>query len=92
MAPTRSASAYQLHVELHGLTLTDLVEKVAQRALLALPPHEREQYLNAARREVEAVLREHIVAFDTCGLSAICGDSEPYDPWPPAGQDGAARG
>ena len=82
MASARSSSAFQLHVDLRGLSLLDLVDRVARAALAVLPEDSQARYLEAARRQVEAVLRDHIVAFDTCGLSAICQDSEPFDPWP----------
>lgn len=92
MAGARSPSAFQLHVDLQGLSLPELVDRVARAALAALPPEMQRSYLEPARAEVEKVLRQHIVAFDTCGLSAICGDSEPFDPWPATSYAGSAAG
>lgn len=83
MAPARAPSTYQLHVELAGLTLTELVDEVVDQALLALPHDDRRRYLDEARSRVERVLRRHIVAFDTCGMGSLCQDSARYDPWLP---------
>ncbi|MBE3597389.1 MAG: hypothetical protein IMX02_00775 [Limnochordaceae bacterium] len=82
MAAVRTRSTYQLHVELGGLTLMELVDEVAEQALLALPESERRRYLPEVRARVEQVLRRHIVAYDTCGLGSLCQDGEPFDPWP----------
>lgn len=82
MSRTRSPQTFQLHLELKGLDLAHFVDKVTQSALSVLPPELQERFLPEARLAVEEVLREHIVAFDTCGLSSFCQDSEPYDPWP----------
>lgn len=83
MPQTRSPQTFQLHLELRGLDLSRFVEKVARGALSVLPPELQERYLEQARLAVEEILRQHVVAFDTCGLSSLCQDSEPYDPWPP---------
>ncbi|MEW6044872.1 MAG: hypothetical protein AB1609_00080 [Bacillota bacterium] len=84
MAAVRSPSTYQLHLDLGGLTLAELVDVVVEQALLPLPEADRRRYLPQVRANVERVLRKHVVAYDACGMGSICRDSERYDPWPQA--------
>ncbi|HEY8424976.1 MAG TPA: hypothetical protein VIK73_03050 [Limnochordales bacterium] len=86
MSPVRTRSVHQLHVELSGLTLPELVDVVAEQALLPLPEPERRRYMAQVRANVERVLRKHIVALDMCGLADVCQSSQPYDPWEGAPQ------
>lgn len=82
MPTVRAPDVKQLHVDLGGLTLPELVEIVVEQALLPLPEADRRRYLPQARQNVERVLRRHIVAYDMCGMSTVCQSSEPFDPWP----------
>ncbi len=86
MSAVRTRSVHQLHVELSGLTLPELVDVLAEQALLPLPEPERRQYMARVRANVERVLRRHIVAFDLCGMSDVCRSSQPFDPWEGAPQ------
>lgn len=84
MSSVRAPSVHQLHVDLSGLTLPELVDIVAEQALLPLPEADRRRYLPQVRENVERVLRKHIVAYDVCGMASVCQSSEPFDPWPSA--------
>ena len=83
MASVRAPSVHQLHLDLGGLTLTELVDIVAEQAVLPLPADDRRRYLPQVRANVERVLRKHIVAYDLCGMASICRSGAPFDPWPP---------
>lgn len=84
MSAVRTRTVHQLHVDLAGLTLPELVDVVAEQALLPLPEPERRRYLPQVRANVERVLRKHIVGFDICGMASVCRSSERFDPWEPA--------
>ena len=74
----------QLHVDLHGGGLGDMVADLADLCLATLGPavHGRPgPARDAIRKALAAALRGHVVGFDICGLGAICRDAEAFSPW-----------
>jgi len=83
----------QLHVDLHGGTLEDLVEDLAGVCARTLGPGVAGPLGEAEREMREALragLRSYIVGFDVCGLASVCGEAERFDPW--SGQPAAPGG
>ncbi len=83
LAPDRrSLESRRLHLRLTADELPWLVREVSRRALLGYLGREpSDAEIAAALPEVEKLLRQVITAYDLCGLTTLCWESEEYDPW-----------
>jgi hypothetical protein len=88
MAPD-ALSLQNLHLKLATTDpmafVVHLTNQVWKEVVDHIPAADRspELYL-ALRRSVEGEMREHVVAMDLCGLSAVCHEAVEVDPWPVA--------
>ena len=74
----------RLHIKLEDMDLQDMIDELtaeAWRAAFFGEPDPASAKYRELRRALEGVLRRHVVAFDICGLAAICREATEVDPW-----------
>lgn len=72
----------QLHVKVGARGLDGLVEDVAREIAEGVRGDGYPKIpLPAMKRAVRKSLSRRITAFDLCGLSSVCWDSQEFDPW-----------
>lgn len=74
----------QLHVRPGEGGLEGMVDRIARRAFRAVreaPAGNAIATYGALRLAVKAALKEHVIAYDICGLSSLCHDATEIDPW-----------
>jgi hypothetical protein len=74
----------RLHIKLEDMDLQGMVDELTTKAWKVIysgePDHSLANYHNL-REALESVLRRHVVAFDLCGLAAVCHEATEIDPW-----------
>lgn len=72
----------QLHVKVDERGLEGLLEDVAREMAAAVRDDGYARIpLPAVKRALRQSLSSRIVAFDLCGLSSVCWETEEFDPW-----------
>lgn len=71
-----------LHLDLGDRSLNQFIDQLSATAYRAYPeaPRSIEAY-RAVREAVDTYMKGVVVAYDACGLSNLCHEAEPYDPW-----------
>jgi hypothetical protein len=74
----------RLHLKLEDMDLQGMIDELTTAAWKVIyagePDHTLANYHNL-REAMEAVLRRHVVAFDICGLAAVCREAAEVDAW-----------
>jgi hypothetical protein len=73
-----------LHIKLEDMDLQGMVDELTTTVWKEIyngePDHALANYQNL-RQALESVSRRHVVAFDICGLAAVCHEATEIDPW-----------
>ncbi len=74
----------RLHLKLENTDLQGMIDELTTAAWKVIyagePDHSLANYHNL-REALEAVLHRHVVAFDICGLAAVCREATEIDAW-----------
>ena len=81
---SRRLQTQRLHLKLEDMDLQGMVDELTTTAWKMIyngePDHALANYQNL-REALESVLRQHVVAFDICGLAAVCREATEINPW-----------
>lgn len=81
---TQQLQTQRLHLKLEDMDLQDMVDELTTTVWKVMyngePNRSLANYQNL-REALESVLRQHVVAFDICGLAAVCREATEINPW-----------
>jgi hypothetical protein len=74
----------RLHLKLDDMDLQGMVDELTTavwKVIYAGEPDRTLANYHNLREALETVLRRHVVAFDICGLAAVCREATEVDAW-----------
>lgn len=74
----------RLHLKLEDMDLQDMIDELTTavwKVIYAGEPDRTLANYHNLRDALETALRRHVVAFDICGLAAVCREATEIDAW-----------